>query len=407
MPSYYCEKCMRYHTPRFRYYEEHKMYSSHQINTPFSLMHPMPNEIGGVLKPDLDRLRKDKRYFEAFYLAIRSSLQSGASMPKGRAERAIAARKVATGHLKEFVSFACECGEEVKGKKALEIIEESGRYVCPKCGSGTKPKLKPSERGVYRLEVLPHLPYDGEFDAEVSGFTRVERAAYRKLIGFLQGGDSGEACGHREHHALVKGQYKQQALAIGYTGVLRRSIFTAGHRHRVRMKTLVRMPLALLAWDIFRFLLIKPYRQRRYASIFPGLQPFPDRELLEATLNVLREEELMHAVQKLIDPSVIPLKCAPEVVLKKFEMEELLHEYLKLTSSRAVGGIVLYLHSDLELDAAARVVFSTIKELKEVLKIIIRLGMQDVIPEEKLENLEDMRGVRTSVKARQFLALVR
>jgi len=42
-----------------------------------------------------------------------------------------------------------------------------------------------------------------------------------------------------------------------------------------------------------------------------------------------------------------------------------------------------------------------------VLKVIIRLGRRDVIPEEKLENLEDIKEIRISEKAKQFLELVR
>lgn len=548
------------------------------------------DEISATLKVDLDRLRRDKRYFEELYLTLKGNLEelkllkdemeqrgfdspyfalglsrhgspfgrgsyrredvedqrdvarhkmffrTNAAFKKGTFERtksAIAAHNIAIGHLEEFVSFTCECGKEAKGKEALKIIEEKGRYVCAKCGSDEKPKLRANEQGIYRLEILPYLTYGGEFTVEISKFTPTERMAYRELVEILREKKKGKIKSatvtfkakengkwvtkreqvevskgekldyegvlrskygriiiehvryHHERSILVSGRYNRQALAIGYTKILKykreeileyllsrkvdmeklrryeeikrrfdAQLYTAeasqtfaldmrimeeryelmrefeeelkaaglmdekgnlisgldeaiNYRQKIRKEMLIKIPKALFAWDIFKFLLIKPYRERRYASIFPGLQPIPDREQLEAALEILQEEDLLYAIQKFIDPTVIPVKRAHEIVFKKFEIEEILQDYLKVTSSRAVGGIALYLHSDLELETAARVVSSSVEELKEVLKVIIRLGRRDVIPEEKLENLEDIKEIRISEKAKQFLELVR
>ncbi|WP_456474599.1 DUF530 family protein [Candidatus Pyrohabitans sp.] len=462
--------------------------------------------------------------------------RTNAAFKKGTFERtksAIAAHNIAVGHLEEFVSFVCRCGKEAKGKEAMKRIEEKRRYVCPKCGSDVDPYLKPNEQGIYRLEILPYLTYGGEFTVEISKFTPTERMAYRELVEILREKKKGKIKSatvtfkakengkwvtkreqvevskgekldyegvlrskygriiiehvryHHERSILVSGRYNRQALAIGYTKILKykreeileyllsrrvdmeklrryeeikrrfdAQLYTAeasqtfaldmrimeerrelmqefeeelkaaglmdekgnliagldeaiNYRQKIRKEMLIKIPKALFAWDIFKFLLIKPYRERRYASIFPGLQPIPDREQLEAALEILQEEDLLYAIQKFIDPTVIPVKRAHEIVFRKFEIEEILQDYLKVTSSRAVGGIALYLHSDLELETASRVVSSSVEELKEVLKVIIRLGRRDVIPEEKLENLEDIKEIRISEKAKQFLELVR
>lgn len=179
------------------------------------------------------------------------------------------------------------------------------------------------------------------------------------------------------------------------------------YRRQVRKETLIRIPKALFAWDIFKFLLIKPYRERRYASIFPGLQPVPEKEQLEKALEILKEEYILSAIRRFIDSSVISVDNAHDVVFKKFELEDILQDYLKVTSSRAVGGIALYLSSNLNLETSADVVSAEVAELEEVLKVIIRLGSGDVIPPEKLEGLEEIKSIKISEKAKQFLELVR
>ncbi|MBI5252945.1 MAG: DUF530 family protein [Euryarchaeota archaeon] len=179
------------------------------------------------------------------------------------------------------------------------------------------------------------------------------------------------------------------------------------YRRQIRKETLIKIPIALFAWDIFKFLLIKPYRERRYASIFPGLQPVPQRDQLEKALAILKEEYIISAIRRFIDGSVMGIDNAHDMVFKKFELEDILQDYLKVTSSRAVGGISLYLSSNMNLETSAGIVSAEVAELEEVLKVIIRLGRDDVIPPEKLEGLEEIKSIKISDKARQFLELVR
>jgi hypothetical protein len=51
-------------------------------------------------------------------------------------------------------------------------------------------------------------------------------------------------------------------------------------------------------------------------------------------------------------------------------------------------------------------VSATPEELKEVLKILVRLGRRDAIPEEKIEKLKEVKEIKTSEKAMEFLRLV-
>ncbi|HDH27902.1 MAG TPA: DUF530 domain-containing protein, partial [Euryarchaeota archaeon] len=169
---------------------------------------------------------------------------------------------------------------------------------------------------------------------------------------------------------------------------------------------LVKLPIIVFAWDIFRFLLIKPYRERRYASILPGLQPVPERSQLEKVLRFLSEKDGVAVAQKFIDPSIQKTDESVEVIFKKFYLEEILKDYLKVTSSRAVGGVSAYLYSDSSIEDSAKLVACTPRELKEVLKILMRLGRKDAIPVEKLEGLDEVKEIETSEKALEFLKFV-
>jgi hypothetical protein len=168
----------------------------------------------------------------------------------------------------------------------------------------------------------------------------------------------------------------------------------------------VKLPLLIFAWDIFRFLLIKPYRERRYASILPGLQPVPEKKQLNKVLSILAEREVIKIAKNYLEPQITPVVNSVEIVFKKFSLEEILKDYLKVTSSRSVGSASVYLYSSFKLEDAARLVSATPQELKEVLKILVRLGRRDVIPEEKIEGLEEIREIKTSEKALEFLRLV-
>ncbi len=476
-------------------------------------------------RDDVDDQRDVARYKMFF--------RANASFKKGTFERtksAIASHNIAVGHIEEFTALECTCSRITRGKDASRLII-SNKLKCPKCGSQDV-ALKANDLGIYRMEILPHLPYGGESTLEISKFTFTERMAYRELIEVLREKKRGKIKSatvtfrvkdngrwtrkkeqveikrkakldyegilkkrygkiaveniryHHERSILVSGRYNRQSLAIAYTKILkerresmleyllekevdvgklreyerirerleprmyatapsafaidtraaeerREAIYefeeelkkmglmdkfgdllpelekSIEYRRKLRKEMLIKIPRALFAWDIFKFLLIKPYRERRYASIFPGLQPIPDFEQLEGALNILEAEDIVAAVAKFIDESIISVKGANSIVYRKFELEEILQDYLKVTSSRAVGGIALYLDSELELLIAASVVAAERWELEEVLKVIIRLGRRDAIPEEKLEGLDEIKNIKISEKAKHFLELVR
>jgi Zn-finger domain-containing protein len=177
-------------------------------------------------------------------------------------------------------------------------------------------------------------------------------------------------------------------------------------RREIADTYLVKLPIQVFAWDIFRFLLIKPYRERRYASILPGLQPVPEREQLQKVLSILSEKGVANISQKFLDMKIQKVDKSVDIIFKKFSLEEILKDYLKVTSSRAVGGVSVYLFSSTSIKDSAKLVSTSEGELKEVLKILVRLGRRDVIPEEKIEGLDEVKDIKTSEKAMEFLRLV-
>jgi Zn-finger domain-containing protein len=177
-------------------------------------------------------------------------------------------------------------------------------------------------------------------------------------------------------------------------------------RREIADTYLVKLPVLVFSWDIFRFLLIKPYRERRYASILPGLQPVPEKEQLEKILFILSNEKAVDIGKRYLDPKIQRIDNSVEIIFKKFYLEEILKDYLKVTSSRAVGGVSVYLYSSSDLKNSAMLVSATPEELKEVLKILVRLGRRDAIPEEKIEKLKEVKEIKTSEKAMEFLRLV-
>lgn len=177
-------------------------------------------------------------------------------------------------------------------------------------------------------------------------------------------------------------------------------------RREIADTYLVKLPIIVFAWDIFRFLLIKPYRERRYASILPGLQPVPERSQLDKVLRFLSEKKGVEVAQKFLDSGIEKTDESVDVIFKKFYLEEILKDYLKVTSSRAVGGVSAYLYSNSTMEDAAKLVACNPQELKEVLKILMRLGRSDAIPSEKIEGLDEVKEIETSEKAMEFLKLV-
>jgi Zn-finger domain-containing protein len=177
-------------------------------------------------------------------------------------------------------------------------------------------------------------------------------------------------------------------------------------RREIADTFLVKIPILVFAWDIFRFLLIKPYRERRYASIIPGLQPVPEKTQLEKVLYILSNKSVVEIARKFLDNEIQRIDNSVEIIFKKFYLEEILKDYLKVTSSRAVGGVSVYLYSSTEIEDSARLVSATSDELKDVLKILMRLGRRDAMPEEKIEKLEEVMEIKTSEKAMEFLRLV-
>ena len=459
-------------------------------------------------------ISKHKRFFMADLLYKKNLFD--------RVKSAIASHNIALGHLEEFIGIECEkCGKVIKSKEALAVIEESlpkPGFICPKCGN-EKGKIKENKHGIYRLELLPLLPYGGEVMKEIAALTQTEKAAYRELnlalkerkkkklksaMVFFKVKENEKWVNKKElfevdqekhfetilkekygkvkiekirfYHertTLISGKYNRHALALAYTkllkgkreeilnylmdkdvdlkklkeyeelkrklssypleyyisnrdeidrieaemvkkgfmdekGNLSKEIEEAiKKRKKISEKYLIKLPLAVFAWDLFKFLMIKPYRERRYSSVIPGLQPIPEDEQLKSVICILEEKEVTEFAGRFIDNEIKTITNACEMVARKFFIEDILKDYLKATSSRAVGATTLYLYSDLKLEEAIRVIYAEENEVKEVIRIIMRLGRKEIIPEKKLSEIKDIEETKTSKKALEFLKYVR
>lgn len=486
----------------------------------FGLGISMPDMEGKLGYADIENQRdisRHKRFFITSMLYKKNIFE--------RTKCAISAHNIAMGHLEEFVAVKCrECEKLTRGKEAIAIILENRafekHFVCPKC-SLSNAVLAPNEQGIYRIELVPLLPYGGESMKEISKFTPNERAAYREITAALKerkkkkiksamvffkvkkGSNwinkkelvemekEGEVDFetvirkkygkikvekirfYHERATLISGKYNRQALAIAYIKIfknkrdeilnslmkekidverlkeyeeLKREIssFPIEHymggreevdrieakmvekgfmdergelskeiekaikyRKEILEKYIVKLPLVILAWDVFKFLMIKPYRERRYSSVIPGLQPVPEEEQLKSVVCTLENDDVVGIVNKFLDKNIIRIDSACEMVFKKFYIEDILKDYLKATSSRAVGGATLYMYSQLSLEKASKIIYSEPEEIKEVIRIIMRLGKKEIIPKEKLAALKDIEEVETSEKALEFLKYVR
>ena len=309
---------------------------------------------------------------------------------------------------KELVEIENEAGLDIEGflkKKYGNIIVEKIRFYHERSvlisGKYNRQALAIAYTKIFksgRREIVDSLM---ESDVNMSKLREYE-SHRRSMDIYLQNQrvDRQEIIDEFEAKMIEKGLMKENGELVDE---LENAISS---RRDVADKYLVKLPKLILAWDIFRFLLIKPYRERRYASIIPGLQPVPEREQLEKVLTILSERLVVDLARKFLDPNLRDIESSVEVIFKKFSLEEILKDYLKVTSSRAVGGVSLYLFSSSKMAESSSIVSVKSKELTEVLKILVRLGRRDVIPEEKLDGLDEVKNIKTSEKAMEFLRLV-
>lgn len=241
---------------------------------------------------------------------------------------------------------------------------------------------------------------------KLSRFERMKRSLDRKLLATTYAIDQ-RIIDEREE--LLR-KYEEELRKEGFIdekGNIVEDLEKALDFKRKLRRLATRFILFLMAWDLFKFFLIKPYRERRYAGIFPGLQPIPDISILKKVLKVLSSKTIPKVLESYLNEKFYTIEEAHEVISKKFEIEKLLENYLKVISSRAVGATVLYLYTNLSLNDVEQVLNVKKDDIKDVLKIIIRLGKKDIIPEEKISELEDVKNIKVSEKALEFLKLVK
>lgn len=98
-----------------------------------------------------------------------------------RIKSSIASHKIAVGNLEEYAVVKCStCGDEYHGHDLDQILSRR----C-KCGS-KKLELKPSIRGVYRLDIIKYLPLSGDYMVKMSELSPLGRESFRKIVRILK-----------------------------------------------------------------------------------------------------------------------------------------------------------------------------------------------------------------------------
>jgi Zn-finger domain-containing protein len=98
-----------------------------------------------------------------------------------RIKSSIASHKIVLGHLDEYAIIKCEsCSAEYRGNDIKNVLAKKCQ-----CGS-IDLKLVPNKQGVYRLEIIRHLPISGDYMVKMSELSPLGRDAFRKIVRMLK-----------------------------------------------------------------------------------------------------------------------------------------------------------------------------------------------------------------------------
>jgi len=201
-----------------------------------------------------------------------------------RIQYSIAAHRISISHFLEAVEARQE-KKRIVGEKAIEAIMESGH----------EPTFNPD--GVYNFDVLGNLPYRGEYMLLLSDLPKKERLAYRKVVGVLGQGKQygGQAMrtpqGRRDFYSSMAPI--DADLKIKRTMGHKRRVAASSRQHKAHQELIVDkyvrkclgIGYAPLGYDTFILDLMKYYLKKsrfereRYTSIFPGIDPDPDKKV--------------------------------------------------------------------------------------------------------------------------------
>jgi len=392
------------------------------------------------------------------YAKIRSLRVSVVKASIDRLRAALAAHRLALNHLIEYCTLLCgKCGKVNRSRAAIQLLKENAK--CSNCGFNEF-IFAPNDAGIFRLELIPYIPFAGDYMRRIAQLPSFGRATYAKIIRYLresvgtsvrsasvivrvQVGNrivrrrfrfSAEKEGFAEcekivrehfgpnariesvHHyrtrsVLLNDRYTRACLGIAYTSLVYDTWITRaksiGLPEALATETiLLKLPLYVLVHDIARYFLLKlPKSRRRFSGIFPHLQVSPPFDQLEPILSILEDREVALTAEMLqltrsrISPSTIHLKLLIE---REFEARL---KKLGPISSRGLAAATLYLSSDLNLQNVCNTFNTQLYEVKTTLQRLAELNVEEKLNEEGRKKLALMEAPRTA-RAQKFIKAI-
>lgn len=202
-----------------------------------------------------------------------------------RIQYSIAAHRIAISHLLEAAEARME-KKRLIGEKAYEAAAAEGLEIML------------NQDGVYNFDTLTNFPYRGEYMLFLSNLPKKDRLSYRRIVSSLGQGKPNIASQTVRVHQMRREAHKSivpkeaDLKIMGARGSKRRVAATSKH-HRAHSELIVDkyvrkclgIGYAPLGYNTFiRDLLIyylkkSRFERERYTSIFPGIDPEPDRSM--------------------------------------------------------------------------------------------------------------------------------
>jgi len=386
------------------------------------------------------------------YAKIRSGRISAVKAAIDRLRAALAAHRIAINNLIEYCALVCQvCGKVVRGKVACKVI---GTNECPNCASAN---LSPviNEAGVFRLELIPQLPLPGDYMKRLVQMPSYGRAAYIRIIGCLReragrstksllitirvqigertvrrrislSGEIEDAEAmvrerfgsnariesiryRRTQPVLINDRYTRISIALGYailaykTWVDRRDIAKKLSDKIDVEKTLLKLPLYVLGYDLTRYLLLKsPRARRKFVSIFPYFQSNPQFSQIEPILSILNDHEAALASRTIgLTGGLISLRAIQLKLIVESGYEAKIRK-LGLVSSGGLAAAMLYLTSKYTLTQAADFFGAEVSDITKALEKMAQADFGKELSKEEKQKLAEVE-VPMTQRALKFI----
>lgn len=389
------------------------------------------------------------------YARIRSVQISAVKAAVDRLRAAIAAHRIVINHLTEYCTIGCQvCGKIVRGRVAFRAIEAD---KCPNCGSSNL-LLTANESGVFRLELIPHVPLSGNYMTHIVQLPSFGRAAYARIIRDLRermgrsersilvtvrvqvrdrvirrhlrlSGEVEEAEKtvrerfgpqariesiryRRTQPALINDRYTRTCIALSYVNMIHEAWSTKQKLvqelsiNATPKKALLKLPIYTLVHDLACYFLLKsPRARRRFVGVFPYLQSNPLFNQIEPILTILNDKDTALATRVLgFTGNIIPPRALQLKLIIEKTYEPKIHG-LGLVSSRGLAAAVLYLTSNYTLTQASGFFKAYEPDVIKALEKLTQANISEELTEEERSKLAEIETPMTKLALEFIQAL--